>query len=123
MITVKRAAILFFQIIYFALFVTFLVNGIWRWSESNISSRILTQESDFEWPSVTICPMFYNSPYAISYGTNMTFEDTKNIISMKDRTEVKLWTDWFYNETPKYAYFIKKMLSFRDNFERGLWFQ
>ena len=61
MITVNRATILFFQFIYFALFVTFLVNGIWRWSESNISSRILTQESGFEWPSVTICPMLYNS--------------------------------------------------------------
>ena len=101
MITVNRATILFFQFIYFALFVTFLVNGIWRWSESNISSRMLTQESGFEWPSVTICPMLYNSPSDISYGTNLTFEGTKDIISMKDRTEVKLWIDWFYNETPK----------------------
>ena len=38
---------------------------------------------------------------AINYGTNMTFEDTKDIISMKDRTEVRIWTDWWYNEIHK----------------------
>ena len=86
---------------------SFLLEGILRWNEGNISSRIVTKQTGFEWPSITICPVIYDDfngtdcTDGIIHNCNKTFVETREIISMKDRIDVKLWTDWCYNSEPK----------------------